>query len=81
LDPVTVMGLVFTPIIAILCLLVHRKKHDKTIFYFGAAYVLYFLSYIIAFSGPTAMLANAQILLRLVAYLIIIIALYVRFAR
>lgn len=78
MDTVALMGLVFTPIIAILCLLVHRKKQDKTFLYFGAAFVIYFLSYIIASFDSTPMLPEVRTLLRLVAYLTITLSLYRR---
>ncbi len=78
MDIVTIMGLVFTPVIAILCFLLHKKKPDNTFFYFGVAYVLYLLSYIIASSGPIASLIAVQVSLRLVAYLLIIFSLYKR---
>ena len=78
MDTVTLMGLVFTAVIAILCFLVHRKKQDRTFFYFSAAFVIFFLSYIIASFDSAAMLAEMRTLLRLVAYLTITLSLYRR---
>ncbi len=78
MDIVSLMGLVFTPIIAALCLLVHKKKRDSILFYFGIAYVLFLLSYIITFSGLIAVSTIIQILLRLMAYLTMIFGLYIR---
>jgi hypothetical protein len=79
MDPVSIMGLVMDVVIAALAFAVYDKKKNKTFLYLGISFVVFALSYIMALLGLVAVMAEVHFLVRAVALLLMLFAVYIEF--
>ncbi len=75
-SPLVIVNLAFSIIILALGYLAYTKNNNKLAFSIGAGFGLFAVSHLIAFLGLSGALLGFLILIRLLAYFIIISALY-----
>jgi hypothetical protein len=75
-DPIYTMNLAFCIIILVLGYLSYNKKGDKTPLYIGIAFGLFGISHLTTLLGLKETLTSILIIIRTLAYLIVIFALY-----
>ena len=74
-DPVTVINLSLCIIVVVLGFMGFRKNNDKASMAVGVAFGLFALSHLITLMGMGVRLSNLVIIIRMLAYLIVVIAL------
>ncbi len=74
-DPVTIINLSLCIIIVVLGFMGFRKNDDRASLAVGVAFILFAMSHLITLTGMSAKLSNFVIIIRMLAYLIVIIAL------
>ena len=77
-DPVTVINFVLCVVILGLGISVHGRKKDATALYIGVAFGLFAVSHLATLLGLAGVLTSALIIIRTLAYLIVILALFKR---
>ena len=81
MDLITSMNFVLCVVITALGVVVYSKKKDATSLYLGIAFALFGLSHLTTLAGLAADLAAFLIVIRTIAYLLVIFALYRRLSR
>jgi high-affinity Fe2+/Pb2+ permease len=74
LDPVTIVNFILTFIILVLGIVEYTKSRNTTVLLIGTAFGLFALSHLIILLGYAAMLDWFEIIIRIIAYLIVIYA-------
>jgi hypothetical protein len=74
LDPVIIVNFLLTLIILVLGIVEYRKSRNTTVLLIGAAFGLFALSHLLTLLGYAAMLDWFIIIIRIIAYLIVIYA-------
>lgn len=75
-DPIEAMNLVLCIIILAIGFWGYKRSGDKTPLYIGTAFGLFGLSHLTTLLGLKEMLTSALIIIRSLAYLIVVFALY-----
>ena len=74
LDPVTVVNFLLAFIILVLGIVEYKKSQNKTVLLIGIAFGVFALSHLITLLGYAATLDWFEIIIRIIAYLIVIYA-------
>jgi predicted membrane protein len=76
LDTTTIINLVLSVVIVALAIVAYTSKKSKIAMYIGAAFALFGISHLMTLIGLDVALAYVLLIIRTLAYLIIIFALY-----
>ena len=76
MDTTTIINLVLSVVIVALAIVAYTSKKSKIAMYIGAAFALFGISYLMTLIGLDVALAYVLLIIRTLAYLIIIFALY-----
>ena len=74
LDPVTIVNFLLAFIILVLGIVGYKESQNKTVLLIGTAFGLFALSHLITLLGYAAALDWFEIIIRIIAYLIVIYA-------
>ena len=75
LDPITIVNLIVSLAILVLGIVAYGKKKNGMALYIGVAFALFGLSHLLALLGLAQSLTTYLIIIRTLAYLIVIFAL------
>lgn len=76
MDTTTIINLVLSVVIVALAIVAYTSKKSKIAMYIGAAFALFGISHLMTLIGLDVALAYVLLIIRTLAYLIIIFALY-----
>jgi len=76
LDPITTMNFVLCVVIVALAIVAYSSKKSRIALYFGVAFSLFGISHLVNLLGLGPALTNVLLVIRTLAYLIVIFALY-----
>ena len=76
MDTTTIINLVLSVVIVALAIVAYTSKKSKIVMYIGAAFALFGISHLMTLIGLDMALASVLLIIRTLAYLIVIFALY-----
>ena len=76
LDPITTMNLLLCVVIVALAIVAYVSKKSRIAMYVGAAFALFGISHFVNLMGFGSALTDVLLIIRTLAYLIVIFALY-----
>jgi hypothetical protein len=76
LDTTTIINLVLSVVIVALAIVAYTSKKSRIAMYIGAAFALFGISHLMTLIGLDMALAYVLLIIRTLAYLIVIFALY-----
>jgi uncharacterized membrane protein (UPF0136 family) len=80
MDPVTAVNLVLCLVILVLGIVIYDRKKDRTCLYVGVAFGLFGISHLATLLNLAASFTTGLIVIRTLAYLVVLLALYRRWA-
>ena len=75
-DPIVIVNLILCVIIVVLGILCWKKSQESLPLYIGAAFGLFGISHTVTFAGLAAALVSPMIIVRTIAYLLVVFALF-----
>jgi hypothetical protein len=76
LDTTTIMNFVLCVVIVALAIVAYTSKKSRIAMYIGVAFALFGISHLMNLIGPGSSLTDVLLIIRTLAYLIVIFALY-----